>query len=197
MEAVERFFNPQPIIANWVIIAASVAVVVDLGTVFLLWGMSRGNLNIRAAFIHNLTDAGASFAVILGALMVQQFGWLWVDPALCLGIAAYILFTALPMLRQSASILMNHVPPHLELSAIATTFETFDEVVEVHHLHVWEIDERVIGLEAHVVLREDLSLANLQPLSQKLRDELKHRWNVGHTTFEFEGPDAQCARRNC
>ncbi|MEZ4462777.1 MAG: cation diffusion facilitator family transporter [bacterium] len=196
-EAIDRFLHPQPIETTWVILAAGIAVVVDLGTVLLLWSMSKGSLNIRAAFVHNLTDAAASIAVVVGALFVREFGWLWVDPALCLMIAAYIVVTSVPMLRHAAAILMNHVPRRLEVEHIRDTFLEFDEIFDVHHVHLWEIDERTTALEAHIVLSNDLDTASLQPLTAKLRGVMMKRWKVAHTTFEYEPPDSVCTRRAC
>lgn len=197
VEGIERLMNPQPIQTTWVIMAASLATVVDLGTVLLLWGMSKGNLNIRAAFIHNLTDAAASVAVIIGAILVEAFGWLWIDPALCLMIAAYILVMSVPMLKHAASILMNHVPRRLDLDGILATFHQFEEVEEIHHLHVWEIDEKSVAIEAHVVLKKDVSLLEAQSLTKQIRAKLQSEWQVGHTTFEYEPPGSDCHRRDC
>jgi cobalt-zinc-cadmium efflux system protein len=196
-EGIQRLLDPRPIQTTWVIIAASVATVVDLGTVALLWGMSKGNLNIRAAFVHNLTDAAASIAVIIGAILVQTLGWLWIDPALCLMIAAYILVMSVPMLKHAASILMNHVPRRLDLDGIAATFHQFEEVEEIHHLHVWEIDEKSVAIEAHVVLKGNFSLVEAQSLTKRIRARLQSEWQVGHTTFEYEPPDSDCHRREC
>ena len=106
VESVERFLDPQPIKATWVMIAAGAALAVDLLTVALLWAMSKGSLNVRAAFIHNLTDAAASVAVMIGAGAVSIWGWTWVDPAITLLIAGYILFTSVSMLRRAAAILI-------------------------------------------------------------------------------------------
>jgi len=197
VEGIERLLDPQPIQTTWVIIAASVATVIDVGTVLLLWGMSKGNLNIRAAFIHNLTDAAASIAVILGAFVVKMTGWLWIDPALCLMIAAYILVMSVPMLKHAASILMNHVPRRMDLDGILATFAEFEEVEEIHHLHVWEIDEKNVAIEAHVVLKRDFSLQEAQALTGQLRTKLQSEWQVSHTTFEYEPPGSDCHRRIC
>lgn len=197
VEGVERLFDPQPIQTTWVILAASLATVVDLGTVLLLWGMSKGNLNIRAAFVHNLTDAAASIAVVIGAVLVRIFGWIWIDAVLCLMIAGYITVMSVPMLKHAASILMNHVPRRIELSGVVTTFEGFENVQGVHHLHVWEIDEKQVSVEAHIVLKRDLSLDELQILSNQIRTQLKVDWQVTHTTFEFEPPGSNCERRTC
>ncbi len=197
VEGVERLFDPQPIQTTWVILAASLATVVDLGTVVLLWGMSKGNLNIRAAFVHNLTDAAASIAVIIGAVLVRFFGWIWIDAVLCLMIAGYIVVMSVPMLKHAASILMNHVPRRIELAGVVTTLESFEDVEEVHHLHVWEIDEQHVSVEAHIVLKRDISLNELQMLSQQIRKKLMADWQVSHTTFEFEPPGSNCDRRDC
>lgn len=196
-ESIERFLDPQPILAGWVMIAAGVALAVDLLTVALLWAMSQGNLNIRAAFIHNLTDAAASVAVLLGAWAYSVFGWMWIDPALTLLIAGYILLTSLSMLKRSVSILMNNVPPGLDLDELKASLEKFEDIRELHHIHVWELDETARALEAHVVLEESMSLEAIHPIKLRLKEHLTEKFRIRHSTLEFETPNQKCTEPNC
>ncbi|MCA9118479.1 MAG: cation transporter, partial [Planctomycetaceae bacterium] len=83
-EAVMRFIQPVEII-GWLMAAGSIlALVVDVATVLLLWSMSSGSLNVRAAFVHNLVDALGSVAVLVGAAAIIWLDWTWTDPALTL-----------------------------------------------------------------------------------------------------------------
>jgi cobalt-zinc-cadmium efflux system protein len=91
LEAVRRLVDPQPLLGGWIMAAAGVALVVDVATAWLLWSMSKGSLNVKAAFMHNLTDAGASVAVLMGGAAIYWLDWTWVDPILTLIIAGYIL----------------------------------------------------------------------------------------------------------
>ncbi|MGE9291527.1 MAG: cation diffusion facilitator family transporter, partial [Puniceicoccales bacterium] len=103
-EAIGKFFEPESIKGGWVMIASSVAIVVDVGTAWLLWALSKGSLNLKAAFLHNITDAAASVAVLLGGAAIFWLGWDWVDPFLTLIIAGYILYMSFGMLKRTAKI---------------------------------------------------------------------------------------------
>ena len=100
-EAIRRLFEPQPLEGGWIIAAGGVALVVDFATAWLLWSMSKGNANVRAAFLHNLTDAGASIAVLFGGAAIFWLDWTWVDPAITLIIALYIIYISLGMLKST------------------------------------------------------------------------------------------------
>lgn len=194
-ESVKRLLDPQPVQGQWVMIAAGVALVVDVGTAALLWAMSKGNLNVRAAFVHNLTDAGASLAVLLGGLVIWLGGPSWVDPLLGLGIAAYILYTCQGMLRQTASILMESSPPGLSLDEVRQAMERVDGVLGVHHVHAWQLDEQHAALEAHIIVAEPLDGASMVRIKSRLKRLLTERFELTHSTLEFELAGEECAGR--
>lgn len=192
-EAVRRFFDPEPLLGGWIMAAAGVALVVDVVTAWLLWAMSKGSLNVRAAFLHNLTDAGASLAVLAGGAAIFWLGWNWVDPVLTLIIAGYILYMSFGMLKKTSRILMQGTPPELSLSEVAETIESIEGVSNVHHLHVWELDEYHIAFEAHVIMTDEAS--DQSDLRQRIKGILEERFSIGHSTLELEGPDSsqQCS----
>ena len=183
-EAVVRFFDPQPIVGWIMAAAAGVALLVDLGTAALLWAMSRGSLNVRAAFLHNLTDAAASVAVLLGAAAVVWLGWLWVDPLLTLLIAGYVLRQVWTLLPQAARILMEGTPPGTDLAALREAMEAVAGVAGVHHLHVWQLDERRTALTAHLRLTGDPG--PLDAVTAAVRTLLADRFGIDHATLEAE-----------
>jgi cobalt-zinc-cadmium efflux system protein len=190
VEAGKRFWNPEPPLAGWMMAAAGVALVVDVGTALLLWAMSKGSLNVRAAFLHNLTDAAASLAVLLGGAAVWRFGWSWVDPALTLVIAGYILWMSVGLLRRTAAILMETAPPDLDSHELIAAVEAMDGVLSLHHLHVWELDEHHVALEAHVVV--EVPDTERMPLRNRIKDLLHDGFNIGHSTLELEAPGEDC-----
>lgn len=196
VEAVKRFVDPQPLFAGWMMAASAVALLVDLATVFLLWAMSKGSLNVRAAFLHNLTDAGASLAVLVGGAAVWKYGWSWIDPALTLLIAGYILWMSIGLLRHSAAILMEAAPAGLDTQVLVRGIETLDNVSSVHHLHIWELDEHHRALEAHVVIGE-LPPDARATLRKEIKDLLHDKFHIGHSTLEFETEAHACATTHC
>lgn len=191
-EAVERLLNPQPITAFWVMVAAGIALAVDVFTALFLWSMSKGSLNVRAAFIHNLTDAGASLAVLLGGLAIHLWDWILIDSILTLGIAAYVLIMSVSMLRQAARILMEGTPPDLDLHDVTTAMKAVESVEDVHHLHAWELDEHHRALEAHVVVALACSREAIDRVRIQLRELLDHDFEIGHATLEFEWTTTAC-----
>jgi cobalt-zinc-cadmium efflux system protein len=155
--------------------------------------MSKGSLNVKAAFLHNLTDAAASLAVLVGGATIYWLDWTWVDPSLTLIIAGYILYMSFGMLRKTSRILMQGTPPELSLREVAEVIEAIEGVGNAHHLHVWELDEHHRALEAHVVMTS--AVTDHSELRQRIKQVLKERFNIGHSTLELEGSDGnqQCA----
>lgn len=194
-EAVRRIFEPEPLLGGWIMAAAGLALVVDVVTAWLLWAMSKGSLNVKAAFLHNLTDAGASVAVLLGGAAIYWLDWSWVDPVLTLLIAGYILYMSIGMLRKTARILMQGTPPDLSLSEVAEAIEDVQGVGNAHHLHVWELDEHHRALEAHIVIGSKRSMAELESLKAAVKTRLAGRFSIRHSTLEMESAESDCETR--
>ena len=182
-EGISRFFEPKEIV-GWLMAATAVfAIIIDVGTAVLLWAMSKGSLNVRAAFIHNIVDALGSVAVLIGAAAVIWLDWLWVDPAITLLIAAYVLWQVFRMFPQATRVLMEGAPPGLDLDELVAMTDKIEGVRDMHHLHVWELDEQHRALEAHLVLAEG---ADMGTVKVEVKERLKEQFDISHSTLEFE-----------
>jgi cobalt-zinc-cadmium efflux system protein len=195
-EAVRRFFDPEPLLGGWIMAAAGVALVVDVITAWLLWSMSKGSLNVKAAFLHNLTDAGASVAVLLGGAAILWLNWTWVDPVITLIIAGYILYMSFGMLKKTSRILMEGTPTNLSVDEIKEALQNLDGIENVHHIHVWELDEHHRALEAHVVIGEACSIEELESLKATVKTCLGKHFSIHHSTLEFESAENRCRNIN-
>ena len=184
-EAIRRIAQPEPLSGGWMMAAAVVALIVNIATAWFLWAMSKGSLNVRASFVHNLTDALASLAVLAGGAAVYFLGWEWVDPVLTLLIAGYILYLSAGMLRRTAVILMEGTPPDLDLHALRRAVKACPDVADLHHVHAWELDEDHRALEAHVVVRPD-ALPRLEAIKSTVKTLLAERFSIQHSTLELE-----------
>jgi cobalt-zinc-cadmium efflux system protein len=172
---------------------AAVALAVDIGTAALLFTMSRGNLNLRAAYLHNLGDAISSVGVILAGAAVLLWGAYWVDAAVTLAIAGYILWQSLAMISRSIHILMEGAPADVDGDALVAELESIAGVVEVHHVHIWELDEHHRALEAHVVV-DDGQLPRWAEIKQEIKRCLGERFHIQHSTLEFEAPGEEACQ---
>lgn len=193
VHAIERFLHPEPVNSGWMIFAATIAIIIDLATVGLLWATSKGSLNVRAAFLHNVSDAGASVAVLAGGLAMLYFDWTWIDPLLTLLIAGFIIVSSIKLLRRTCLILMEATPEDIDLAKIKSEAETVVGVADLHHLHVWELDEDHRSLEAHIVIADETS--HRQPeIKAELKGMFKDQFSISHSTLEFERSTEACRR---
>ena len=188
-EAALRFFEREPI-NGWIVVwVAGLALVIDLGTAMLTYAMSKDNLNVRAAFVHNLSDAGASVGVMVAGTLILLFGWYWTDLAVTVLISGYMLWQGAVMMRQTIHILMQGVPEGIEPGALAKKLGEIEGIEELHHIHVWQLDEHHRSLEAHVVIRED-DLVRMEELKAAIRGRLAEYFGIRHSTLEFETVEA-------
>ena len=157
---------------------------------------SKGNLNLKAAFLHNLSDAGFSVAVLVGGLVVMQTGLVWIDPALTLVLAVLMVVPALGYLKQSARILMLGAPPEIKLDDVRNTLLQIEGVEDVHHLDLWQIDEHTTSVEAHVGVG-GVSRDSMQRIIAQARQCVLEFHDIGHGTFQLELERADCEAAEC
>lgn len=187
-EAIRRFFEQQGVDGWIVVIVAGIALVVDIATAILTYTMSKGNINIKAAFVHNLSDALASVGVIVAGTLIILYEWYWTDLAATLAISAYILWQGIAMMRSTLRILMDSVPSEVEFDAVVDAMEAVQGVCGVHHVHIRSLDEHHRTLEAHIVV--DKVDERIEGIKTQLRVVLKDRFDIVHSTLEFEPVDA-------
>ncbi|MBP5855452.1 cation transporter [Marivibrio halodurans] len=196
-EAVWRLIEPEPIEGWIVVIVAGVALAVDVATACLTFALARTSINIKAAFVHNLADAAASLAVILGGGLILLFGWVWIDAVLTLAIAVYVLWHGLALMPGTIHILMEGTPRHIDRRAVIDAMAAVSGVEAVHHIHIWWLDEARVALEAHVVIDDAMvaggDLARLEAIKADLKHLLAERFDIAHSTLEFERHGIACA----
>lgn len=182
-EALWRIYEPKSIDGWTVIVVAGVALVIDVATAILTFSMSKHSMNIRAAFLHNISDALASAGVIVAGSLILLYDWYWTDTALTLLIAGYVLYQAATLLPKTIHILMEGTPENISIEEVIKAMEGVRSVSNVHHVHLWQLDEHRNGLEAHVVIGDFM---DSEAIKTELKDELKQRFSIVHSTLEFE-----------
>lgn len=190
VEAAGRLADP-PGVAGWVVIwLAGLALLVDLVTAGLTWRLSRESLNIRAAFLHNLADAGASVAVIIGGGLILLYDWRLVDPLLTIGISLFILWHVAGDIRPVLRILMLGAPVAQDVAQVVARLRAEPGVADVHHVHLWQIDERRTAFQAHLVVQDGADFAAVIAGAKAM---LARDFGLTHATLEPESPALGCA----
>ncbi len=190
-EAVLRFYNPVSIKSNLVIWLALLAIVANGFSVLLLKSEAKENMNMQSAYLHLFTDMAASVAVLIGGLLMKYFQWFWVDSLLTLLIAVYLLFVGYDLLKKSFNVLMLFTPEDINLEQISASVVEFSEVRNIHHIHVWQLNEDEVHLEAHVEFCEDIKLSEFDVISEKIEAMLLKKFQINHIYLqpEFNKPD--------
>lgn len=190
-EAVLRFFNPQSIESDYVIWLAVLGIAANGFSVLLLRKDAKENMNMRSAYLHLLTDMSASVAVLVGGLLMKFYQWFWVDSILTVLIAIYLLFVGYDLLKKSFRVLMLYTPKDVNLEKISQAICKFKEIDNVHHMHVWLLNEKELHLEAHLEFNADITLSVFDEISGRVEEMLYHDFGINHVNLqpEFEKDD--------
>lgn len=180
-----RMIDP-PEVAGWtVVILGGIALVVDTLTALLTYSMQRGSVNIRALFLHNLSDAFASVAVVAGGTLIILYDMRWIDPAITIGIALYILYLAVTEIGGPVRTLMLGSPPDINGTDVVESIRAVEGVHEIHHVHLWQMQEHQAALDCHIVLDDD-HLGDLEQIKSNIKAMIAETFDIQHSTLEFE-----------
>jgi cobalt-zinc-cadmium efflux system protein len=185
-EAWFRLQNPEPVNSVVMLMVATVGLLANIYAVILLKKDSAKNLNIKAAYIHLIGDSLSSAVVILGGFLMLYFEIYWIDPLITFLIGLYILKETFEILKETVNILMQHTPECLDLHEIKREIEKIEEVNNIHHIHAWNLTDQLIHFEAHVDIKEDLHLSQVEKVRAQIENILKNSFNIDHITLQFE-----------
>ncbi len=179
--AVLRLQAPQATQPGTVMVVAAIGIAVNLGTALPFLRGRHDDLNIRGAFLHMAADAAVSAGVVVAGAVVLWQGWLWVDPAASLVIAAVILLGTWQLFGDSLHLMFDGVPRSIDLDAVRAELEALPGVDCVHDLHVWATGTTEVVLTAHVVMPAG------HPDDAFFRAaaaRMKERFAIGHVTLQ-------------
>jgi len=189
-EAIERFSNPTPITGNLMLAVAVVGLMANVVGTMLLKGGSNESINIRAAYVHLLSDAVSSLAVIIGALFIMYFNISWIDPALTIVISLYILKETYDIVKESVDVIMMSTPPDIDINAVQRALEAIPGVRNIHHVHLWKMNDADTHFEAHIDV-DDLPVSGTAAIRLEIEHCLHDRYDINHTTLQFECDSCQ------
>lgn len=184
-EAIARFYRPEPIKGDWMLIVAVIGLVGNLVCVMLLHQHANHSLNIRSGYLHLLADTLSSVGVVIGAVILIFFPTLtWIDPVVSLLISFYIIKESKDIFLRTVDILMQS-SAELDYEEMKRSVEAIDGVQNIHHVHTWLANERTIHFEAHIEL-EDMLLSQTAGIRERIQQLLEDRFGVSHITLQFE-----------
>ncbi len=188
-EASARFFRPAETEALFVIVVATIGVIINGGTALLFLAGRKEDVNVRGAYLHMVADAGVSAAVIAAGVAIYFTGAQWIDPAISIAVVLLILWGTWGLLTESLDLALDAAPRGIDVGAVRAFLGEQPGVEAVHDLHVWAMGATEPALTAHLVRPEGGDDAFLAALTQ----EIEHRFGIKHVTVQIE----RTARDDC
>jgi cobalt-zinc-cadmium efflux system protein len=185
-EAWGRWVFPNPVAAGPMLLVAALGLLANLASAAMLWRESRGNINLRGALMHVLSDAVGSIGAIAAALVILKTRWYEADALVSALICAGIVLTAGWLLRDSVHILLEGAPAHLNIEEIRTALVALDGVKEVHDLHLWSVTQGQEAMSGHLVVADGRDACAVLKAGQEL---LAERFDLTHVTLQVEPED--------
>jgi len=186
IEAIKRFNNPQTIDSNLVIWLAGLGILFNGFSVLLLKKDASHNMNMKSAYLHLLTDMLTSVAVLIGGLLMKYFQIYWIDAVLTIVISIYLLSMSWGIFRDSLKILMLFAPDHIKINDIVTEISKNKKIRNIHHIHIWQLNEHDCHFEAHIEFKSDIPISKFDSICKDLEKVLLDKFQINHCTFQPE-----------
>lgn len=186
IEAVKRFQEPQEIESEVVIWLSILGILANGFSVLLLKKDAKSNMNMKSAYLHLLTDMLASVAVLVGGLLMKFYQLFWVDSVLTFAIAVYLVYVGYDLLKVSTKVLMLFTPDHIDVQKVVNAVNTLDQVKKLHHVHIWNLSDNELHLEAHLDLEADVTTTQFNSILEKIEQLLHEQFNINHITIQPE-----------
>ena len=195
-EALHRLMDPVPLPGKTISIVAAIGIAVNALTALLFLRGKDSDLNVRSAFLHLLSDAIVSAALVIGGIIIFFTHLFWIDAALSLLVAIVILFSTWQLLRDSLRLSLDGVPEGIELRKIKEIIGGMNGVIDFHHIHIWAISTTENALTAHLVVDRNCTMEVVEQLKHRIKHELLHQ-NIQHATLEIEMENSPCDEPDC
>lgn len=182
-EAIQRLRAPEPVQTGLMFAIGVAGLVVNAIAARLLHSGSGHSLNVRAAYLHVLSDLLGSAAAIVAALFIRYRGWAIADPIASIVMTLLIARSSWSLVRESVDVLLEATPSHIDLGGVHQSLHAVNGVESVHDLHVWTLTSGVVAMSAHAIVPDAAS--HQAALEEMTRVVAAH--GIQHVTIQLEG----------
>jgi len=184
-EAIFRFFEPVEVSTDLVIWLALASIIVNAVSVLMIKKDAEHSMNMKSAYLHLFGDMMTSIAVLIGGLLMKYFHIYWIDPLFSVIIAIYLVYMSWDIFKSSLKIIMQFTPENIDINRIVEEVTLIDEVKNIHHIHIWQLNEHDIMLEAHVDFENDIQISEYELILKKIKSILINH-QINHITLQPE-----------
>jgi cobalt-zinc-cadmium efflux system protein len=183
IEAYHRFLEPPEILGGWMLVVATVGLVVNVAGAAILSRSGGESLNLQGALRHVVADILGSVGAIAAALVIITTGWYYADPIISALIGLLVLGSSWKLLRDSTNVLLEGTPRGIDADEVGRSMAASEGVQEVHDLHIWTITSGFPALAAHILVGRD---ENCHARRRDLEELLAREFGIEHTTLQVD-----------
>lgn len=187
--AISRIITPAQIKYDGMILFAVVGVCVNFCAAFFT--RKGDSLNQKAVNLHMLEDVLGWIVVLIGAVVIRFTDFVLIDPIISICVSLFILINAVRNLKETVDIFLEKAPHNIDIIEIQKHICAINEVIDVHHIHIWSMDGQKNYATMHIVTNADNS-----QIKEKIREELSHH-GIYHSTLELEKVGEVCREKLC
>jgi cobalt-zinc-cadmium efflux system protein len=183
-EAIERLFHPAAIKGGIMLLVAVIGLIANAFSMLIMRSDAKQSLNVKSTFVHMMSDALSSVAVVISALVLNLWQIDWLDPVITMLVSVFVIKEGLAVTKNAANILMES-NPDISLQKVNELVLSVPSVHNIHHVHLWRYSDNMVILDAHINVDHSMSMDDLEVLYRELDRKLKPL-GINHTTFQAE-----------
>ena len=185
-EAISRINKTEAVRGSIMFVFGLLGVVVNFVSAMIIHYESKRKLVIKSTYLHLLTDSLTSVSVIVGSFFIILFGAYFVDSVITLLVCVFILKESVKLLLESVEILMQKAPASISIPQMIKELENIEGIKDVHHVHLWRLNDDSVFFECHVTLDSNIVVEELDKIRKKIEALLTGKFGISHTTIQFE-----------
>lgn len=188
VESIDRIMHPQPILTMQMLAVAVLGLIVNVISIMLLEGSRKGDMNVHSVFLHMVSDAVSSIAIVIAAVVIKYTNWTWLDPVVSIGIALLIVIWAAGLLKDSLRVLLEMAPKgHTVKNFTDAMKEKYPQIIDTQDEHVWTITPSIIVFTAHLTVDSNqLSYDQINDWLEEIEHWLEEKFDVSESTLQIK-----------
>jgi len=185
-KAIDRFESPKIIEGDLIIYLSLLSIILNIASVWLLKSEAKSSLNIKSVYVNLMSDVMTSIIVLVGGMLIKYNHWYIIDPILTLIIAGYLLYVSWDILKESIGIIMQFAPKNIDIVAVEKAVTQLPSVKNIHHVHIWQLNDKDYRLEAHIEFNKNIKLSEFDEICERIEKLLLEKFNINHTYIQPE-----------
>ncbi|MGC4036419.1 MAG: cation diffusion facilitator family transporter [Chitinophagaceae bacterium] len=195
-ESIHRLLYPEPLPGKTIAIIAAIGIAINFFTALLFMKGKEKDMNIKSAYLHLMSDALVSAALVVGGIIISYTQWYWLDPVLGILVAVVILLGTWNLLKDSLRLSLDGVPKEIDIEEVKKEALKIKGIKEVHHVHVWAMSTTENAMTGHFMLENNVSMEDEKNIKHELRHAMEHL-HISHLTIETERENIDCGEKDC